>query len=159
MAEESSESLFRFETERYLFLITLGFSRHDRRDEVEFRSGKLTYRIGLQRWGEPAKSQLEDAQSGQELPSPLTALQYFLDDYDGEWARTSGQFKSETRLRASIATVAALCGKNPWIFTSTEWAREPGFAKAKEETEKWFRSTTPLPSAADVLNKLRSFRT
>lgn len=155
---DSSEGLFRFEVEQYSFLVALGFLKTSKADLVEFQSEKLIYTIGCQRWGESASSKLEDARNRKKLPSPLTVLQYFLVDYVGEWAISLKHFNHLTSLRASIAAIATLCNKNPWIFTSTEWAEDSDFLRAINETQKWFESAIPLPSAGEVLAKLRSYR-
>lgn len=155
---DSSEDLFRFEVEQFSFLVALGFLKNSKADLVEFQSEKLIYTIGCQRWGEPASSKLEDARNRRKLPSPQTALQYFLVDYVGEWTLSLKRFSHLTSLRASIAAIATLCNKHPWIFTSTEWADNPDFLHAINETQKWFESAAQLPAAAEVLAKLRSYR-
>ena len=155
---DSSEDLFRFEVDQYSFLVALGFLKTSNADVVEFHSQKLTYTIGCQRWGESALSKLEDARNRKKLPPPMTALQYFLADYVDERAKYLEHFRHFTSVRASIAAIAALCAKNPWVFTSTEWAEDGDFLRAIDETQKWFDSASPLPSAPEVLAKLRSFR-
>lgn len=158
MVVESSEDLFEFEVEQYAFLTDFGYRMTRRPGEIQFSSKELILTISEQRWGDPATSTLKELDSGQELPSPWTALQYFLDDYTAEWTEALAAFDHLSSLRASIAAIAALCKKNTWIFESVAWARDPQFARAIEETQRWFCSSSPPPSAAQVLAKLRSFR-
>jgi hypothetical protein len=146
-----------FEVNQYSFLTQLGFQQTKKWNEVIYSSDKLAVKISLQRYGEPAAIRFYNAIRGGEVPSPIVALQFFLDDFESESEGLRGSITQPSALRTAIATNAELLKRNDWVVKDISWTQDKKFLDALREVGRWFlHRKAPMPSADEVVRKLRS---
>lgn len=156
-----STDLYALACNEFSFLEAFGYQVVVGQDKTEFVSRIYKFVIWRDRYGEPPTYTLYAATTSKELPSPVTALQYYLDDYLQEWATQEAAYSELPQTSRAIKTLAALLKKNSWIFTAGEWVDDEKFVHAVEETNSWFQkklSEGVLPSHSESVTHLHAWR-
>lgn len=157
-------ALFEFEAEKFGFLVEMGFKKtvdatsSGEIREVKYVSSKFIYTVGIH-FGRDRNYSKFSRVNGDELPSPITVLEYFLPNYFEDRKSIESRTCDLDPIRKAISINAELCKSNSWIFTTDSWVDDESFLNAIAETNKWFWALgRPLSDRREYVEKLRSFR-
>ena len=160
---ETGDELFAFEVKLFEYLLHAGYTVSREQHCVTYSSRELIFRIREQRYWDSPTSKLLDAKTEAELPHPMEALTFYLEDYESEWKEVNSMFPGYSRKKRGIAAYVELCKRNPWIFATTAWTKAADLIEASRKTNEWalgcLSEGITFPNYDDIIRKMRSFRT
>lgn len=153
--------LYQFASEKFSFLLDLGFEKNSKNAETCFASSWLELCLINERFETCPQDITFFLPEQTKTPSLYIALQYYMDDYWDARRRAEEKSRETDADRRQIDVSCKMLASNSWLLVNPQWLKAPEFLSACTQLERWFQrglSAGNFPSAEEATRYLQSLK-